>query len=130
MESNPQRKNGSFVCRWRFPERCNPPILHGPLQSAAGLVSIWLFKIVGGIRFSGLFRLRLAKNYLVNKSNGSRWINTGIANAFSRLPVVRGEFDAVAVAKSFITSKAYQSKDNAGSTEYRKDSSREIAGNL
>jgi hypothetical protein len=69
-------------------------------------------------------------NYLVNKSNGSRWINTGIANAFSRLPVVRGEFDAVAVAKSFITSKAYQSKDNAGSTEYRKDSSREIAGNL
>ena len=59
-------------------------------------------------------------NYLVNKSNGSRWINTGIANAFSRLPVVRGEFDAVAVAKSFITSKAYQSKDNAGSGEYRK----------
>ena len=59
-------------------------------------------------------------NYLVNKSNGSKWINTGIANAFSRLPIVRGEFDAVAVAKSFITSKAYQSKDNAGSGEYRK----------
>lgn len=59
-------------------------------------------------------------NYLVNKSNGSKWINTGIANAFSRLPIVRGEFDAVAVAKSFITSKAYQSKDNPGSGEYRK----------
>ena len=60
------------------------------------------------------------KNYLVNKSNGSRWINTGIANAFSALPVVRGEFDAVAVDRSFITSKAYQSKDNAGSGDYRK----------
>ncbi len=60
------------------------------------------------------------KNYLVNKSNGSRWINTGIANAFSALPVVRGEFDAVPVDRSFITSKAYQSKENAGSGEYRK----------
>lgn len=59
-------------------------------------------------------------NYLVNKSNGSRWVNTGIANAFSALPVVRGEFDAVAVDKSFIKSKAYQSKENEGSGDYRK----------
>ena len=59
-------------------------------------------------------------NYLVNKSNGSRWINTGIANAFSALPIVRGEFDAVPVDKSFIKSKAYQSKENEGSGEYRK----------
>jgi hypothetical protein len=59
-------------------------------------------------------------NYLVNKSNGSRWVNTGIANAFSALPIVRGEFDAVAVDKSFIKSKAYQSKENEGSGEYRK----------
>ena len=59
-------------------------------------------------------------NYLVNKSNGSRWINTGIANAFSALPIVRGEFDAVAVDRAFIKSKAYQSKDNEGSGDYRK----------
>jgi hypothetical protein len=59
-------------------------------------------------------------NYLVNKSNGSRWVNTGIANAFSALPIVRGEFDAVPVDKSFIKSKAYQSKENKGSGEYRK----------
>jgi len=59
-------------------------------------------------------------NYLVNKSNGSRWVNTGIANAFSALPIVRGEFDAVPVDKSFIKSKAYQSKENEGSGEYRK----------
>lgn len=59
-------------------------------------------------------------NYLVNKSNGSRWINTGIANAFSALPIVRGEFDAVTVDRAFIKSKAYQSKENEGSGEYRK----------
>jgi hypothetical protein len=59
-------------------------------------------------------------NYLVNKSNGSSWVNTGIANAFSALPVVRGEFDAVSVDRGFIKSKAYQSKENKGSVEYRK----------
>ena len=58
-------------------------------------------------------------NYLVNKSNGSRWINTGIGNAFSALPIVRGEFDAVPVDKSFIASKAYQGKDKEGSAQYR-----------
>jgi hypothetical protein len=65
-------------------------------------------------------------NYLVNKSNGSRWVNTGIANAFSRLPVVRGEFDAVAVAKSFITSKAYQGQRQCRVHGISKDSSRKI----
>jgi hypothetical protein len=59
------------------------------------------------------------KNYLVNKSNGSRWVNTGIGNAFSALPIVRGEFDAVTVSKSFIASRAYQGKDKPGSAEYR-----------
>lgn len=58
-------------------------------------------------------------NYLVNKSNGSRWVNTGIGNAFSALPIVRGEFDAVNVSKHFIASRAYQGKDKAGSAEYR-----------
>jgi len=59
-------------------------------------------------------------NYLVNQSNGSRWINTGIGNAFLQLPVVRGAFDAVPVDKSFIKSRAYQDKANPGSDLYRK----------
>lgn len=59
-------------------------------------------------------------NYLVNQSNGSKWEKTGIGNAFKALPIVRGKFDAVEVAKDFIKSKAYQDKANPGSDLYRK----------
>ena len=59
-------------------------------------------------------------NYVINQSNGSKWENTGIANAFANLPIVRGKFDAVEVAKHFIKSKAYQDKANPGSDLYRK----------
>ena len=43
------------------------------------------------------------ENYLTNASSGSRWKNTGIANAFLALPVVRGSFDAVEVDEEFIS---------------------------
>lgn len=59
-------------------------------------------------------------NYVINQSNGSKWEKTGIANAFANLPIVRGKFDAVEVAKHFIKSKAYQDKANPGSDLYRK----------
>jgi len=59
-------------------------------------------------------------NYVINQSNGSKWEKTGIANAFASLPIVRGKFDAVEVAKHFIKSKAYQDKANPGSDLYRK----------
>jgi hypothetical protein len=59
-------------------------------------------------------------NYVLNQSNGSKWENTGIANAFANLPILRGKFDAVEVAKHFIKSKAYQDKSNPGSDLYRK----------
>lgn len=59
-------------------------------------------------------------NYIVNQSNGSKWEKTGIGNAFKALPIVRGRFDAVEVAKEFIDSKAYQDKANPGSDLYRK----------
>jgi hypothetical protein len=45
---------------------------------------------------------------------------TGIANAFLALPIVRGQFDAVAVEKLFIKQKSYQGKDKPGSNAYRK----------
>lgn len=61
------------------------------------------------------------ENYVLNLSSGSRWINTGIANAVKALPVVRGGFNAVPVARHHITSKAYQDKANDGSVAYRKE---------
>jgi len=60
-------------------------------------------------------------NYLTNASSGSRHANTGLQNAFLRLPVVRGSFNAVRVNKKHITTRAYQDKGNAGSREYRKE---------
>jgi hypothetical protein len=59
-------------------------------------------------------------NYLTNASSGSIYAGTGLQNAFLKLPVVRGSFDAVKVEKRFITSKAYQDKDKPLSKEYRK----------
>lgn len=61
------------------------------------------------------------ENYVVNASSGSRWENTGIANAFKKLPVVRGEFVATQVSKSHMDSGAYQGKDKPGNLEYRKE---------
>ena len=60
------------------------------------------------------------ENYLTNASSGSKWAKTGIANAFLALPIVRGQFDAVAVEKLFIQQKSYQGKDKPGSNAYRK----------
>ena len=60
------------------------------------------------------------ENYLTNASSGSKWARTGIANAFLALPIVRGQFDAVAVEKLFIKQKSYQGKDKPGSNAYRK----------
>ena len=60
-------------------------------------------------------------NYLTNASSGSRHANTGLQNAFLKLPVVRGSFNAVKVNKKHITTRAYQDKSNAGSKEYRKE---------
>tara|TARA_R100000995_G_scaffold53291_1_gene25946 strand:+ start:126 stop:1007 length:882 start_codon:yes stop_codon:yes gene_type:complete len=60
-------------------------------------------------------------NYLTNASSGSRHANTGLQNAFLKLPVVRGSFNAVKVNKKHITTRAYQDKSNAGSREYRKE---------
>jgi len=60
------------------------------------------------------------ENYSTNASSGSRWAQTGIANAFLALPVVRGRFDAVPVEKQFIKQKSYQGKDKPGSNAYRK----------
>ena len=60
------------------------------------------------------------ENYLTNASSGSRWHNTGIANAFLALPVVRGSFDAVQVDAEFIRLRSYQGKDKPRSIEYRK----------
>jgi hypothetical protein len=59
-------------------------------------------------------------NYLTNASSGSKWAQTGIANAFLALPIVRGQFDAVTVEKLFIQQKSYQGKDKPGSNAYRK----------
>ena len=60
-------------------------------------------------------------NYLTNASSGSRHENTGLQNAFLKLTVVRGAFNAVQVNKEFIRSRAYQDKNNAGSQDYRKE---------
>jgi hypothetical protein len=60
------------------------------------------------------------ENYLTNASSGSRWQNTGIANAFLALPVVRGSFDAVLVDAEFIRLRSYQGKDKPRSIDYRK----------
>ena len=60
-------------------------------------------------------------NYSTNASSGSRYANTGLQNAFLRLPVVRGSFNAVKVNKKHISTRAYQDKGNAGSKEYRKE---------
>jgi hypothetical protein len=59
------------------------------------------------------------KNYLTNASSGSKYENTGIANAFLALPIVRGDFKAVQVDKKWIQSRAYQDKTNEGSKTYR-----------
>jgi hypothetical protein len=58
-------------------------------------------------------------NYLTNASSGSIYAGTGIQNAFLKLPVVRGAFEAVKVEKRFITEKAYQDKTMPLSKEYR-----------
>ena len=59
------------------------------------------------------------RNYIVNKSSGSRWENTETGKRFDALPIVRDEFLAVKVDKKHIKSRAYQDKDNTGSKEYR-----------
>lgn len=66
------------------------------------------------------------ENYLTNASSGSRWHNTGIANAFLALPVVRGSFDAVQVDAEFIRLRSYQGKDQPRSIDYRKEVSRRL----
>ena len=58
-------------------------------------------------------------NYLTNASSGSIYAGTGLQNAFLKLPVVRGSFDAVKVDKRFIDSRAYQDKTRPLSKEYR-----------
>ena len=58
-------------------------------------------------------------NYLTNASSGSIYAKTGLQNAFLKLPVVRGSFDAVKVEKRFIDSRAYQDKNRPLSKEYR-----------
>ena len=58
-------------------------------------------------------------NYLTNASSGSIYAGTGLQNAFLKLPVVRGSFDAVKVEKRFIDSRAYQDKTRPLSKEYR-----------
>lgn len=58
-------------------------------------------------------------NYLTNASSGSIYAGTGLQNAFLKLPVVRGSFDAVKVDKRFIDSRAYQDKNRPLSKDYR-----------
>ena len=58
-------------------------------------------------------------NYLTNASSGSIYAGTGLQNAFLKLPVVRGSFDAVKVEKRFIDSRSYQDKTRPLSKEYR-----------
>jgi hypothetical protein len=59
-------------------------------------------------------------NYLTNASGGSRHNpNSGIARAFLALPVVRGSFEALPVARHHIKSRAYQDKTKEGSRAYR-----------
>ena len=58
-------------------------------------------------------------NYLTNASSGSIYAGTGLQNAFLKLPVVRGSFDAVKVEKRFIDERAYQDKTRPLSKEYR-----------
>ena len=58
-------------------------------------------------------------NYLTNASSGSIYAGTGLQNAFLKLPVVRGSFDAVKVDKRFIDSRAYQDKTRPLSKDYR-----------
>jgi len=60
-------------------------------------------------------------NYLVNQSSGSKHEKTGIANAFKSLPIVRGEFVATKVDKSWMSSGAYQGKSKEGNKDYRKE---------
>ena len=67
------------------------------------------------------------KNYRVRKSNGSKWARTGISNAFSRLPIVGGEFDAVPVAREFIRNRSYQDTAMPGSREYRATVRKELS---
>jgi len=59
------------------------------------------------------------RNYIVNKSSGSRWEDTETGKRFDSLSIVRDEFLAVKVDKKHIKNRAYQDKDNAGSKEYR-----------
>lgn len=59
-------------------------------------------------------------NYLLNVSSGSRYGST-VKDKVLQLDCTRGEFVAVPVARKWITSKAYQDKDNEGSKEYRKE---------
>lgn len=59
-------------------------------------------------------------NYLLNVSSGSRYGST-VKDKVLQLDCTRGEFVAVPVARNWITSKAYQDKDNEGSKEYRKE---------
>lgn len=67
---------------------------------------------------------KFPSNYLTNASSGSIYAGTGLQNAFLKLPVVRGSFDAVKVEKRFIDSRAYQDKTQPLSKEYRATVSR------
>jgi len=59
-------------------------------------------------------------NYTLNLSSGSRHDDT-LRQIMATLPVTRGEFIAVPVARHHMTSKAYQSKRNDGFAEYSKN---------
>jgi len=60
------------------------------------------------------------KNYALNLSSGSKF-GEQMEREMEKLPITRGKFVAVPVARKWIKSKAYQDKANAGSKEYRKE---------
>ena len=60
-------------------------------------------------------------NYILNLSGGSRHEGTMMRDLMMRLPITRGEFIAVPVAATHLKNKSYQSKRNAGFSDYAKD---------
>ena len=62
----------------------------------------------------------LPANYYLNISSGSKY-GQDMLEKVEQLPIARGQFVAVPVAREHIRNKAYQDKGNAGSREYRRD---------
>lgn len=86
-----------------------------PDINAYGYSKSWIELIGAGLKKDFVW----PNNYMLNLSNGSKH-SPAIKAIVSTLPIVRGEFIALPIAKEHINNQAYQGPDKAGFPAYQK----------